>query len=327
MRNTCEVSSQVAGLDMDNRAGEMDVFVQAVELNSFSAAGRRLGLSPSAVSKMISRIEERLGTRLLVRSTRTLQLTPEGEVYHQRAMRIVAEIEEAERAVAHGASAAPRGVLRVNSSVPVGVTCILPLVPKFLAKYPDVRLDVSLSDGVVDLIEERADIAIRVGPMRNSALKARKLFESRVVVIAAPDYLERHGVPKRPSDLEQHNCLNFNFRRALNEWPFRDPQSQETELLPVSGNFVSNNGETAQQMCVAGLGIARLGLFHVIDDLRKGRLKVLLEAYNPGDLELIHAVFVGHEYLAARVRSFVDFLVENIGPCNELSAPEAAIAS
>ncbi len=303
---------------MDNRAGEMEVFVQAVELNSFSAAGRRLGLSPSAVSKMISRIEDRLGTRLLVRSTRTLQLTPEGEIYRQRAMRIVAEIEEAERAVAFGASAAPRGLLRVNSSVPVGVTCILPLVPRFLDKYPDVKLDVSLSDGVVDLIEERADIAIRVGPMRNSALKARKLFESRVVVIASPAYLARHGTPKHPRDLEQHNCLNFNFRRALNEWPFRNPETGETDMLAVSGNFLANNGVTAQHMCLAGLGIARLGLFHVREDIREGRLIPLLEAYNPGDLELTHAVFVGHEYLAARVRSFVDFLAENIGPCADL---------
>ncbi|ATU93004.1 LysR family transcriptional regulator [Phyllobacterium zundukense] len=312
---------------MDNRAGEMDVFVQAVELNSFSAAGRRLGLSPSAVSKMISRIEERLGTRLLVRSTRTLQLTPEGEIYHQRALRIVAEIEEAERAVAFGASAAPRGLLRVNSSVPVGVTCILPLVPKFLEKYPDVVLDVSLNDGVVDLIEERADIAIRVGPMRDSTLKARKLFESRLVVIASPAYLAEHGEPLHPRDLPLHNCLNFNFRRVLNEWPFRNPETGETDTLAVSGNFLANNGATARDMCVAGLGIARLGLFHVREDIQEGRLVVLLEEYNPGDLELTHAVFVGHEYLATRVRSFVDFLSENIGSCAELPVPNGVLTN
>jgi DNA-binding transcriptional LysR family regulator len=298
---------------MDNRAGEMEVFVQAVVLNSFSAAGRRLGLTPSAVSKIISRIEERLGTRLLVRSTRTLRLTPEGEIYHQRALRIVAEIDEAERAVASGASAAPRGLLRVNSSVPVGMMCILPLVPKFLQRYPEVELDVSLSDGVVDLIEERADVAIRVGPMRSSSLKARKLFESRVIVIASPAYLAEHGTPMHPRDLERHNCLNFNFRRILNEWPFRDPKTGEIDTIAVAGNFLSNNGSTAQQMCVAGLGIARLGLFHVRADMEAGRLVALLEDYNPGDIELIHAVFVGHEYLAARVRSFVDFLAETLG--------------
>lgn len=209
--------------------------------------------------------------------------------------------------------AAPRGLLRVNSSVPVGVRCILPLVPKFLQCYPEVKLDVSLTDGVVDLIEERADIAIRVGPMRNSSLKARKLFESRVVVIASPDYLAKHGMPSHPRELARHNCLTFNFRRVLNEWPFNNPETGETEMLEVSGNFLSNNGVTAQQMCVAGLGIARLGYFHVSEDILQGRLVVLLEEYNPGDMELIHAVFVGHEYLAARVRSFVDFLAENIG--------------
>lgn len=299
-------------IEMDNRAGEMDVFVRAVELNSFSGAGRRLGLTPSAVSKIISRIEERLGTRLLMRSTRTLRLTPEGEIYHQRALRIIAEIEEAEREVAFGASAAPRGRLRVNSSVPVGTMCILPLVPKFLQRYPEVELDISLSDGVVDLIEERADVAIRVGPMRSSSLKARKLFESRVVVIASPAYLAEHGIPEHPRDLERHNCLNFNFRRILNEWPFRDPKTGQIHTMAVSGNFFSNNGATAQQMCVAGLGIARLGYFHVRNEIKEGRLVALLEDYNPNDLELIHAVFVGHEHLAARVRSFVDFLADHL---------------
>jgi DNA-binding transcriptional LysR family regulator len=197
----------------------------------------------------------------------------------------------------------------------------LPLVPKFLQRYPEVKLDISLTDGVVDLIEERADIAIRVGPMRNSSLKARKLFESRVVVIASPDYLAKYGMPSHPRDLAGHNCLNFNFRRALNEWPFKNPETGETEMLEVSGNFLSNNGATAQQMCLAGLGVARLGLFHVREDIMEGRVVLLLEDYNPGDMELIHAVFVGHDYLAARVRSFVDFLAENIGSCAELPVP------
>ena len=199
--------------------------------------------------------------------------------------------------------------------MPVGVCCILPLVPKFLRCYPEVELDVSLSDGVVDLIEERADIAIRVGPMRDSSLMARKLFESRMVVVASPDYLAKHGMPAHPHDLDRHNCLNFNFRRTREEWPFKDVETGETEMLTVSGNFLANNGVTVQQMCVAGLGIARLGLFHVRADIIEGRLVPLLEAYNPRDMETTHAVFVGHEYLAARVRSFVDFLSDNIGFC------------
>lgn len=297
---------------MDNRAGEMDVFVTAVELDSFSAAGRKLGLSPSAVSKMIRRIEDRLGTRLLIRSTRSLQLTPEGEIYRQRALRIISEIEETERVVASGASAAPRGLLRVNSSVAVGQFLILPVMPKFLALYPEVELDFTLSERVVDLIGERADIAIRVGPMRDSNLKARKLCESRKVVVASPEYIAAHGRPMHPGDLENHNCLNFNFRRALEEWPFRNLETGEIEMRGISGNFLASSGAIVRQMCLAGLGIARLGCFHLAEDIRAGRLVVILEEHNAGDMEQINAVFVGHDYLATRVRTFVDFLAQNM---------------
>jgi DNA-binding transcriptional LysR family regulator len=160
---------------MDNRAGEMEVFVTAAELQSFSAAGRRLKLSPSAVSKLVTRIEDRLGTRLLVRSTRTMKLTPEGDVYLTRAQRILAEIAETEQIVAGGGKMVPRGLLRINASVGFGERCLLPVVPEFLALYPEVQLDISLTDGVIGLIEERTDIAIRSGPMSDSTLKARKI--------------------------------------------------------------------------------------------------------------------------------------------------------
>lgn len=227
---------------MNNRAGEMEVFVEAVERGSFTAAAERLGLSPSAISKLITRIEERLGTRLLVRSTRALQLTPEGEAYHQRAVRIIAEIEETERLMTSGGAAVPRGLLRVNSSVGFGTRYIVPLVPAFLARYPDVELDLSLSDGVIDIIDERADVAIRTGPMRDSGLKARKLGESRRVVVAAPDYLAKHGVPQTPDELAQHNCLTFNFRRSMDEWAFRYPGEERIRPIAVKGNFKANNG-------------------------------------------------------------------------------------
>eukprot|EP01137_Pigoraptor_chileana_P028632 Opistho-2@12775 len=192
---------------MDNRAGEMEVFVRAALLKSFSAAGRQLGLSPSAVSKLITRIEDRLGTRLVVRSTRSLQLTPEGEVYLERATRILGEIEEAERIVAGGANAVPRGLLRVSASVAFGASHVVPHMAEFLALYPEVELDLSLTDSVIDLYEERADVAIRSGKLRDSSLKARKILEIRRVVVASPAYLERYGVPEKPADLVGHNCL------------------------------------------------------------------------------------------------------------------------
>jgi len=307
---------------MDNRAGEMDVFVTAADAGSFSAAGRKLNLSPSAVSKLISRVEDRLGTRLLVRTTRALQLTPEGEVYLARARRILAEIEETESALSSGARAVPRGRLRVSVSVGFGVMYVLPLVQEFLTLYPEIELDISLNDEVIDLVEERADIAIRAGVLRDSRLKARKLLETRRIVIASPAYLERHGTPRTPDDLERFNCLRFNFRSSFDEWLFRDPQSGERFSRTVAGNFLANSGATLRNLCLRGMGLARLGQFHVERDLTEGRLVPVLGAYDADDRELIHAVFAGHEYMAGRIRAFVDFLAERLR-----EAPQAVSGS
>lgn len=298
---------------MDNRAGEMQVLVEAVERGSFSAAGRRLGLSPSAVSKLVSRLEERLGVRLLNRSTRAIVLTSEGEAYVARARRILGEIDEAERFIAAGAAAVPRGRLRVSASVGFGERCLVPLIPEFLARYPEVQLDLSLSDEVIDLVAERADIGLRSGPMRDSSLKARKVMESDRVIIASPVYLERHGMPTTPADLAQHNCLRFNFRRSMDEWPFRDPVSGESYALPVTGNLEGNSGAMLRRLALDGLGLARIGRFHAQPDIEAGTLVPVLDAFNGRDIEQVHAVFVGHDYLAARIRAFVDFLVERIG--------------
>lgn len=297
---------------MDNRAGEMDVFVLAAELKSFSATGRKLGLSPSAVSKLVTRIEDRLGARLLVRTTRRLELTPEGEVYLGRARRILAEIAETERIVAAGARVVPRGPLRVNASVGFGERYILPLAPAFLSLYPEIELDLTLTDGVIDVIGERADVAIRSGPLRDSSLKARKLLESRKVVVAAPAYLDRAGTPRHPDELVAHNCLRFNFRRSMEGWPFLSGDGKAVEVREVSGNMLVSSGAILRQLCLDGLGIGRIGRFHVEEDIAAGTLVPLLEDYNPGEVEVVHAVFAGHEHLAARIRAFIDFLAGNI---------------
>ncbi|WP_119258174.1 LysR family transcriptional regulator [Shinella zoogloeoides] len=296
---------------MDNRAGEMEVFVLAAELKSFSAAGRKLRLSPSAVSKLVTRIEDRLGARLLVRTTRRLELTPEGEVYLGRARRILSEIAETERIVAEGAKVVPRGPLRVNASVGFGERYILPLLPAFLALYPEIELDLTLTDGVIDVIGERTDVAIRSGPLRDSSLKARKLLESRKVVIASPDYLARHGTPQHPADLAAHNCLRFNFRRSMDDWPFLS-EDGATEPYEITGNMLVSSGAILRQLCLDGLGLGRIGRFHVEPDIAAGTLVPVMEAFNPGDIEIVHAVFAGHEHLAARIRAFIDFLVEKI---------------
>ncbi len=298
---------------MDNRAGEMGVFVTVAETGGFSAAGRRLQLSPSAVSKLVGRIEDRLGTPLFTRSTRMLQLTAEGSLYLERARTILADIDDAERLVSSGAGSVPRGRLRISASVAFGECCLLPVLPRFLARYPQVEIDVSLSDVVIDLVDERTDIAIRMGPLRDSTLKAKRLFETRRVIVGAPAYVERFGLPQTPDDLALHNCLRFNFRRNPGLWPFRDPSGGENFTRAVAGNAHGNNGVILRQFALEGVGLARLGRFHVEADLAAGRLLPILEAYNPGDIEPVHAVYVGHDHLAARIRAFVDFLAAEMG--------------
>jgi DNA-binding transcriptional LysR family regulator len=292
-----------------NRAGEMEVFVRVVEDGGFSAAARHLRITPSAVSKLIGRLEERLGTRLVNRSTRKLQLTAEGQAFYQRCIGILADIDEAEREA--GAGTAPRGRVRVNASVPFGIHQLLPLVPKFLTRHPEVQLDIVLSDVVIDLLEQRADVAIRVGPMRESRLIARRLGESRMAVVATPDYLARHGIPKTVEELARHNRIGFTFARIAEGWPFRDGKTVVT--LPTAGNAQVGDGEAARQLALTGIGLVRLARFHVGADIKAGRLKPVLEHLNPGDTDVVHAVYVGQGgHLPARIRAFIDFLAENV---------------
>ena len=298
-----------------NRSGEMEVFTQAVALGGFSPAARALKMTPSAVSKLVSRMEARLGARLINRSTRKLTLTAEGELFHERALRVLADLDEAESAVAAGQ--APRGRVRINSNVPFGLHHLLPLVPRFSAAYPKVILDIVLSDLVVDLMDARTDVAIRVGPMRASQLMARKLGQSPMAVVASPDYLARRGTPKTPHDLAAHNGIGFNFTRHTDKWAFVD--GTEKLSLPVQGDVTAGDGETARRLVLAGQGVARLALFHIGHDIEAGRLIPLLEAYNPGDVEEINAVYVGGGQLPMRVRTLIDFLVHEA----DLHAPRA----
>lgn len=293
-----------------NRSGEMEVFVRAVELGGFSAAARAFRMTPSAVSKLISRLEARLGVRLINRSTRKLQLTPEGSAFYERAVRVLDEMAAAEREAAVGAT--PSGLLRVNTSVPFGLHRLLPLLPDFARRYPNITVEVTLTDTVVDLLEQRADVAIRVGAMRESRLLARKLGESRMVVVAAPAYLARRGVPHTPEDLAEHNLLDFGFGKWKDGWPFTTQDGKTITVAPA-GNALVSDGEAMQHLTLAGMGIARLARFHVEGDLAAGRLALVLEEFNPGDIEPIHAVFVGHGgQLPARVRALLDYLVEKV---------------
>ncbi|UXY14048.1 LysR family transcriptional regulator [Chitiniphilus purpureus] len=292
-----------------NRSGELEVFVRVVELGGFSAAARACGMTPSAVSKLVGRLEQRLRTRLLNRSTRQLQLTPEGCAFYERGMRILADLEEAERCA--GACTTPRGRVRINANVPFGHHFLLPLVPEFLARHPDVTLDIVLTDEVVDILEQRTDVAIRAGPMKSSNLMARKLGATRMVIVAAPGYLARHGTPTTPQELLAHNRLGANYVRARSGWPLRHDGQDST--VAVTGNAQASDGEALRYLALAGLGLVRIAAFQVRDDITAGRLQPVLEDCNPGDLEEVHAVYVGQGgFMPLRVRALLDFLVERV---------------
>jgi DNA-binding transcriptional LysR family regulator len=292
-----------------NRAAEMEVFVRVVDLGGFTAAAHEFRLTPSGVSKLVSRLEARLGSRLVNRSTRKLQLTPEGDAFYQRATRILADMDEAEREAATGTAA--RGHLRVNTNVPVGIRLIVPLIPLFLEQHPEITLDVVLTDTVVDLLQERADVAIRFGPLRDSRLVARKLGSTGMAVVGSPDYLRRKGIPTKPTELTEHRGIGWTFSRTISGWPFRSDAGTVTMSAPPAVR--ASDGEAARQLALGGAGLARLSIFHIGSDIEAGRLVPVLEDFNPGDHEDIHAVFVGRGGpLPARVRAFVDFLASHV---------------
>lgn len=294
---------------MDNRAGEMQVFLRVVEAGSFSEAARLLRMTPSTVSKLISRIEVRLGVRLIERSTRRLSLTTEGQLYYERSQALLQDLNEVERELSQGA-AATSGTVRVNASVAFGTLGLEPLLPEFWRAYPNVVIDLSLSDEIVDLYLERTDIAFRVGPLPASGMIARRIGVARRKIVASPCYLEQYGTPRTIDDLSRHNCLGFNFRRSAPVWPLKE--SGRIVDRAVKGTLLANNGETVRRMALAGVGLARMGDYHVRADLAAGRLVEVLADAIESDEEQIHAVFPGSARMPRRVRVFLDFVVPRL---------------
>lgn len=291
---------------MDNRAGEMMVFVRVVEAGSFSEAARLMLMTPSTVSKLIARLEARLGVRLMERSTRRLALTEEGQFYYERSQALLAQIDETEQQIAQGGAEA-EGIVRVTSSVSFGTTALEPLLPAFFQAYPKVVVDLSLSDEVVDLYLDRTDVAIRVGKLADSNLMARRIGETKRCIVASPAYLARHGTPRTPEDLIHHNCLGFNFRRAMPVWPMREGGRIVERML--SGSLLVNNGDTLRRMAIAGVGIIRLADYHLRGPINRGELVELLADSDIGVVDDVHALYRGSQFLPARVRSFLDFMV------------------
>ncbi|GAB2489836.1 LysR substrate-binding domain-containing protein [Comamonas humi] len=308
-----------------NRSGELEVFVLVAERGSFSAAARVLGVSPSAVSKIVARLEARLNVQLLLRSTRRLQLTPEGSQFLDSGKRALAELNDAEAAAA--ARSQPRGVVRINASSSTGQLLLVPLVSRLMEAHPGLRLDLSFTDQVVDLIEARADIAIRWGELPPSDMVAHLLGRTRQVIVGSPDYLHRRGCPQHPDELRHHVRIGWNYQRAVPNWPFCvDGRKVDVDI----GDLVRvNDGDVMRNLAMQGAGLARLSLYHAWPDLAAGRLAVVLEDFNTGVLEPIHAIYLGKpERLPARTRAVLDFLKAEVDLRHaEVSPPEFSSAA
>jgi DNA-binding transcriptional LysR family regulator len=287
----------------------MDVFARVVDEGGFSAAARALDLTPSAVSRIVTRLEEHLGVRLLNRTTRSLRLTAEGETYYRRCRAILRDIEDAEEAVGKSRNKAG-GVLRVLTTVAFGNYQLVPLVPEFLARNPDIRLDLNLFDGPVDLRRSGDDVAVLYGRVPDSSLIMHRLCDDRRFVVAAPAYLERHGVPKTPEDLLDHHCLRWGSgQRHLNDWPF-----DGNRIVPARGPVEANNGETLFRLLLAGVGLMRLAEFVAGAAIREGRLVPVLAEFTQADSLPIFALYQTRRHVPLRIRAFLDFLSEKFSP-------------
>lgn len=284
-------------------------FVRVVDSGSFSAAAARLGISKSAVSAHVQRLEERLGVRLLHRTTRRLSVTEAGAAYYRHSARIVAEAEAAEQE-ASALQREPRGTLRMSAPDSFGWMHVAPAVPAFLKRYPELSVDIALSASHVNLVDEGLDLAIRIGVPEDSALVVRKLAPSRLVVCAAPAYLKARGKPREPADLATHNCLCNSVLPWGDEW--RLAAKKDEVRVRVGGSVRSNNAEMLRAAALDGVGIAVLPTWAVAESLRAGKLKRVLDGWEP-PASAIYAVYPGNRLMSMKVRAFVDHLVRSFG--------------
>lgn len=288
----------------------MRVFTKVVALGSFAEAARQLGMTRSAASKGVIELERILGSRLLDRTTRKVSVTEAGMAYYERCLAILADIEETEVQVAR-LHDEPRGTLKLNAPMSFGVLHMARAVADFMAEYPDVKVELSLNDRFVDPIEEGFDVTIRIASLQDSSLIARKLSPARRVLAASPAYIERHGLPARPEDLVDHNCLSYGHTTLLQKWQLT--HDGKAMNVPINSRLCSNNGDALREAALAGQGITMLPTFLVGEDIQANRLQVILPDYNPSALG-IYALYAPNRYLAAKVRLFIDFLVDRFGP-------------
>jgi len=283
---------------------DLDIFARVARTGNMSAAGREMGLSPAVVSKRISLLEERLGARLFQRTTRQLTLTETGEGYFKRVVDILSLVEEAEDYVSRR-NTKPRGILKISAPTTFTRLHITPHLPEFLSKYPDIEIDMQLTDTFVDIIREGFDLAIRIGELEDSSLVARKLASEIRVICAAPAYLEKAGTPRTLSDLEAHNCL---LAGAQDAWRLDGPDGPHE--VRVKGNIRTNSAEFVRTALLQGVGIALRATWDIGPEVERGELQVILPEYSGSANNAIHAVYPCREFMPAKVNAFIEFFAD-----------------
>jgi len=293
---------------MKARSDELQVFVSVIESGSISAAAEQVGQTPSAISRTLSRLEAKLETTLINRTTRRMDLTEEGKYFLERARQILAQMEDLEEHLALRHQT-PSGRLRINAAFPFMLHSVVPYVAEFRQRYPDIQLELNSNDVIIDLLEQSTDIAIRIGALADSTLHARYLGSSPLNILASPAYLERHGTPKTVAALADHVLLGFTQTETLNHWPLRHADGDRLLIQPA---IAASSGETLRQLALAGEGIVCLSHFMTHEDIRLGHLKVILSNASSNQRQPIHAVYYRNSQFALRIQCFLDFIQEKM---------------
>lgn len=286
----------------------MRAFVRVVQTGSFSAAGRDMNTTQTTISKKVAALEKKLGVKLLTRGSRDHALTPTGTEYFEQCVAILDELDEAE-ARARSEVALPRGVIRIAAPVAFGRLVIAPHIAEFFSLYPEIKVDLVLSDRYADMVSDGIDVAIRARQLEDSSLVARHLFNNPMMLLASPEYLTRYGVPKEPEELKQHNCLVFSNLKSINVWRFIKDDKELS--VTVNGNFQSDNGDVLLETALAGIGIVQLPNWMVSKHIKSGELKDIMGDYS-GQTIPFNAIYPQNRYVPLKVRCFVDFMKEKL---------------
>ncbi|RAU49673.1 LysR family transcriptional regulator [Pseudomonas sp. RIT412] len=290
------------------RSDELQVFVSVIESGSISAAAEQMNQTPSAISRTLSRLENKLDTTLINRTTRRMDLTEEGKFFLERARQILAQMEDLEERLSLRQQT-PSGRLRINAAFPFVLHSIVPYVAEFRALYPEIQLELNSNDVIIDLLEQSTDVAIRIGDLADSTLHARSLGTSPLNILASPEYLKKHGTPRTVDDLNGHALLGFTQTETLNHWPLRHADGEQFLIRPT---VAASSGETLRHLALAGEGIVCLSHFMTHEDIRQGRLEVVLPDANNGYRQPIHAVYYRNSQLALRIQCFLDFIQQKL---------------